>query len=170
MTLVNPTITVSPATVCLGETITFDFIGVVEDIGGIMRVDCVMKTEIPGVTPTYTWRITKPDGATEPPSSDPPGSGPTATFAGMPPNSNDFGRKTITVSVDGLSNCQDTQVVESVYPGTATNHPESGVADPCSARSTNCFFDWNQTGVGNGNAVYSSMTGTDFAQTPAMLL
>jgi len=41
----------------------------------------------------------------------------------MPPNYNDFGPKTITLTVEGLPNCQDTQLVEVFYPGTATNHP-----------------------------------------------
>ncbi len=30
----------------------------VTDCGGIKRVDCVAKTEVPAVTPTYMWEIT----------------------------------------------------------------------------------------------------------------
>jgi hypothetical protein len=36
----------------------------------------------------------------------------TAKYTGMPANFNDFGPKTITLTLDGLPGCQDTQVVE----------------------------------------------------------
>ena len=52
-------IDVDPDSACIGDTITFTASGVVDN-GGIIRVDCVMKTEIPAVTPTYTWTITRP--------------------------------------------------------------------------------------------------------------
>ncbi|UCC31535.1 MAG: hypothetical protein JSU86_04505 [Phycisphaerales bacterium] len=217
----------------LNDTITFTASGVV-DSGGEKRVDCVVNEEVPPVTPTYTWVITKPDGATvngsgatAPVVADQPGTysctftatanrdcpppdytigpatgapfvveittpngdptttaganatnertyssgadptvtvpcaaanvpeasrlrwtiddvgtiratwspsvpgdpytgtglSPTATFTGMPPNYDDFGAKTITLTVDGLANCQDTQAVEIFYAGMATNHP-----------------------------------------------
>lgn len=60
--------------VCLGDTITFTLSGVVDD-GGVLQEFCNSKVPIPPVTPTYTWIITKPDGTTVPPSTDPPGIG-----------------------------------------------------------------------------------------------
>jgi hypothetical protein len=66
------------------------------------------------------------------------GLNPTATFTGIPPNNTGFGAKTITLTVDGLSGCQDTQVVEIFFPGTATNHPGGEPSHP------NWFYYYQQ--------------------------
>jgi hypothetical protein len=101
------------------------------------------------------------------------GLAPTATFAGMPPNYSDFGPKTITLTVEGLPNCQDTQVVEIFFPKNATNHPDPSVQDtaPGTARSWNFFFYWQQIpGLGNPNARFDEnltnfgATGFSFTQ------
>lgn len=62
-TLSGGVITVSPDPACLGDTITFTLSGVV-DSGGTKRVYCTAKQDIPPVTLTYTWEITKPDATT----------------------------------------------------------------------------------------------------------
>jgi hypothetical protein len=72
--------------VCVGDTITFTVSGV-RDSGGVKRVDCSAKTWIPEVTPSYTWRITRPDGTKVPPADQPPGSGSVATVVADIPGS-----------------------------------------------------------------------------------
>jgi hypothetical protein len=71
------TITDNPDPACIGDTITFTVRGVVDE-GGIKRIDCNSKTEVPAVTPTYTWSLTLP--ADYPPPLPPiTGSGPAAS-------------------------------------------------------------------------------------------
>jgi hypothetical protein len=84
------------------------------------------------------------------------GLSPTATFSGMPPNYNDFGPKTITLTVDGFSGCQDTQVVEVFFPRDATNHPGGQTGSP------NFYHYWSQTTANFGTHVYAAGSGTGF--------
>jgi len=84
------------------------------------------------------------------------GLNPTATFTGMPPNYSDFGPKTITLAVDGLSGCQDTQVVEIYYSGTATNHPAGDPAHP------NWFYYYQQN-EGGSAYTYGCRNGTSWS-------
>jgi hypothetical protein len=53
-------ITINPDPACLGQTITFTASGV-SDNGGSKREDCGVYN-IPAVSPSYSWTITKPGG------------------------------------------------------------------------------------------------------------
>ena len=81
---------------------------------------------------------------------------PTATYTGMPPNFNDFGAKTITLTVDGSANCRDTQIVEVFYPGTATNHPGGNPAFPN-------WFQYYQQNEGGTGYTYGCLDGTSWS-------
>jgi len=77
---------------------------------------------------------------------------PTATFTGMPPNYNDFGAKTVTVIVDGLASCQDTQVVEIFFGKDYTNNP--GGTNP------NWYYYWSQALGVSGDHTYNGALST----------
>lgn len=62
-TLSGGTITVDRDPVCVGDTITFRISGVV-DSDGLKQINCTGQMNIPAVTPTYKWTVTKPDGTT----------------------------------------------------------------------------------------------------------
>ncbi len=80
----------------------------------------------------------------------------TATYTGMPVNYNDFGPKMITLTVDGLPNCEDTQVVEIFFPRDATNHPGGQIGSP------NFYHYWSQTTANFGAHVYAAGNGTGY--------
>jgi hypothetical protein len=71
------TVVASPPVGCVGDTITFTASGV-SDSGGQKRVEC-SPFDIEPVPPTYTWVVTKPNGATV------NGSGPVATVTSALP-------------------------------------------------------------------------------------
>jgi hypothetical protein len=108
---------VSPETVCLGETITFTIDGVIDN-GGIKRVFCTAKTKIPAVTPTYEWRITKPDGTTVPPAGGPPASGAVASvLADLP------GAYSCTFTAKADRECPPDDVTVGPATGMTLEHP-----------------------------------------------
>jgi len=81
------------------------------------------------------------------------------TFTGLPTNNSDFGRKKVTITVDGI--VKDQKVMEVFFPKYEKNHP--GVDN---GLSWNWFYYWNQTTAGYPYAIYQN-TG-DFGVTPAM--
>lgn len=63
----------------------------------------------------------------------------TVTFTGLPDNNSDFGKKTATVSCDGVI-C-DAKDYEVFFPKEATNHPGGQVGSP------NWFYYWKDGAV-----------------------
>jgi len=113
---------VAPNPACLGDTITFTASGVV-DTGGIKRVDCSAKTQVPAVSPTYTWELTIPGGYPDPlpPLS---GSGPAASVVAKVP-----GTYSATFTATAGRDCPPAPRV--IGPGSM---------DPCSGGGV-CPFD-----------------------------
>lgn len=68
------------------------------------------------------------------------GLSPTATYTGLPEKYNDFGLKTITLTMEGVS-CNDSTKVEIFFNKTAKNHP----SDASNADWPNWMFYWWQT-------------------------
>lgn len=81
----------------------------------------------------------------------------TATYTGLPSNYDDFGKKKITLTLNGgvsAADCKDETYVEIFFPRDEKNHPGTG-----SGTTPNWFYYWGQA-IGNPqNLVYQSGAG-----------
>lgn len=111
-----------------------------------------------------TWAPADPGNPTQ-------GSGlaATATFRGLPRRHDDFGSKTVSLTVCGSQPV--TTIVEVFWPKNAKNHPPDGLAHP-GGTAPNWFYYWRQV-IGEGHMQHVRYGGAGpagvFGETPAML-
>jgi hypothetical protein len=88
----------------------------------------------------------------------------TATFTGLPQNNSDFGLKTVTLLIEGVTAPPQTTNIEVFFPKNARNHP-----GPDQGRTPNWFYYWMQV-VGNpGHVRYGGAgPGNLFGETRGM--
>ncbi|MGH9900490.1 MAG: hypothetical protein ACRD68_01485, partial [Pyrinomonadaceae bacterium] len=93
----------------------------------------------------------------------------TATFTGLPNLNDEFGAKTVTLSIEGIG-AVATTTIEVFWAKTATNHP-----DPGQGSTPNWFFYWKQViealeGTTFDNLRYGGRDpGGNLGETPSML-
>jgi hypothetical protein len=92
----------------------------------------------------------------------------TATFRGLPRRHDDFGSKTVSLTVCGSQPV--TTTIEVFWPKNATNHPPDGLTHP-GGTAPNWFYYWQQV-IGEGHMRHvrygGAGPGTRFGNTPAM--
>lgn len=139
--------------VCIGGTITFTVTGVV-DSGGVKRVDCSAKTWIPPATPTYTWRITKPDGTIVPPLTEPPGPGGVATVVADQP-----GTYSVTFKASARRECPPADL--QIAPANKDTCQSGSVAD-VQASTCGLTVTLKEISFGDDNTVYDEASPCEF--------
>ena len=76
------------------------------------------------------------------------------TFTGLPANNSDFGRKKVTITVDG--GVRDQKAMEVFYPKNGTNHPAGQIGAP------NWYHYWEMTSANYGTHSWASGGGTGY--------
>lgn len=85
----------------------------------------------------------------------------TATFTGLPADNADFGAKTITLTMEGVS-CNDSKTVEVFFGKTETNHPGGQAGSP------NWFHYWRQATGTTATLVWAAASGDKYGEVKAM--